>query len=336
MSVTFQDYYKTLGVERSATQEEIQKAYRKLARKYHPDLNKDKGAEDRFKKINEANEVLSDPEKRKRYDLLGSNYKAGQDFQPPPGWEQMFSGGGGGQQFQSFNGFSDFFDLLFGGAGGMHGGFAGGGGGASFEDIFGAQGFQNAGARASYRSAPAESHELELPISVEDLYHGGQKTFQVETVETSNGAPRRAVKSYQVKIPPGVTDGGTIRLAGQGSPGSNGRAGDLLLKLKVEPSARFRVDGFDIVSPLPVSPWEASLGGKINVSTVDGSVALQIPPGSQSGQQLRLRGKGLRKSANERGDLRAELKIVVPRNLSSEEQQLFEKLRNVSQFNPRA
>ncbi|MCC6953677.1 MAG: J domain-containing protein, partial [Deltaproteobacteria bacterium] len=276
MSVTFQDYYKTLGVDKNATPQEIQKAYRKAARKFHPDLNKDKNAESKFKEINEANEVLSDPEKRKRYDLLGANYRDGQEFRPPPGWEQAFRGGNGGgsMHFDSFSGFSDFFDLLFGGNASFQAG--GGGGGATFEQLFGgAEAFQNSargntGRRptAAMREEPAQ--ELELPLSIEELYHGGQKPLQIESVDPSGGTARRTVKTYQVKIPAGVTEGGVIRLAGQGAPSGSGRNGDLLLKIKIQDHPRFRVDGFDVIAPLQLSPWEAALGSKVNVATVDG------------------------------------------------------------------
>lgn len=337
MSVTFHDYYKTLGVDKNATPADIQKAYRKLARKFHPDVNKSKDAENKFKEINEANEVLSDPEKRKRYDLLGANYKAGQEFRPPPGWEQMFSGGGAGPQgrqgFGAMGGFSDFFSMLFGGEGGFtHAG--GRGGNVSFEEIFGSQ-MAGADPRSDRRAPAGETHEIELPVSVEELYTGGPKSIQVQFVDPQNPS-RPESRSYQVKIPPGITEGGIIRLAGQGTTnGPKSSAGDLLLKVKIEPHSRFRVEGFDVFTTVPVSPWEAGLGAKVNFATLDGSVALAIKPGSQTGQQLRLRGKGLRKSSAERGDMLAELRITMPRELNTQERSLLEQLSAVSSFNPR-
>ena len=333
----FQDYYKVLGVERDASQEVIQKAYRKLARKYHPDVSKEKGAEDRFKELSEAYEVLSDPERRKRYDLLGSNYQAGQDFRPPPNWEQMFGGFQNGFQsggFQSgfqqgqtgqgqFGGFSDFFEMLFGGAPGAGRTRRGGG----FEDLFGQQ--------TQRAASSGQSHEIELPLSLYELYMGGTKNIQIDFVEQGQAQAQRATKNYQVRIPAGITDGGVIRLAGQGSPGSNGRAGDLLLKVKLHSDPRFQVDGFDLHATLPVSPWEAALGAKVAAQTMDGNVQLTIPAGSQTQQQLRLRGKGLRKPEGPRGDLLFELRVVVPKVLSSAEKNLFEQIQQVSNFNPR-
>ncbi|MBX7138843.1 MAG: DnaJ domain-containing protein [Oligoflexia bacterium] len=336
MSVNYHDYYKILGVERNATQDQIQKAYRKLARKYHPDINKDKGAEEKFKELNEANEVLKDPEKRKLYDSLGANWKAGQEFRPPPGYEQFFSQqrggrpGRGGMQFEfgggGAGGFSDFFDMLFG---------AGGGG---FESIFGAGGAGMGGMGGmGGRAAAGESFNAELPIALEDAVHGATKQFSLELHEPQpDGTVRRTPKSYSVKIPAGTKEGSIIRLAGQGQPGSRGgQSGDLLLKVKFLPHRDFQADGFDLVGSLPVSPWEAALGTKVEARTLDGQVMVSIAPGSQSGQKLRLKGKGLPKSKTEKGDLYLEIKIVVPGTLTAEEQELMQKLGKVSKFNPR-
>ena len=337
MSIKFQDYYETLGVKRDASQDEIQKAYRKLARKYHPDLNKAKDAEEKFKALNEANEVLSDPEKRKRYDLLGANYKAGQDFRPPPGWEGMFNGFGaqqGGQAQQGFGGFSDFFDALFGGAGGFSANAFGNGG--SFTDAAGQFAGFNFGGQGA-QSRQGQSHEVDFPLTVEELYNGGTKPISLEFVDNAPGVPpRKTSKTYQVKIPP-VQEGGVIRLAGQGQPGTRGgSAGDLLLKVRILPHHRFKVEGFDLKMPIPVSPWEAALGAKVIVEIPGGSVQLNIPAGAQSGQSFRMRGKGMRKSASERGDLYGELKIVVPKNLSPAETDLLEKWKSMATFDPRA
>ena len=327
MSVKFQDYYEILGVPRDASQDDIQKAYRKLARKYHPDVNKTKGAEEKFKKIGEANEVLKDPEKRKKYDMLGANWKAGQDFQPPPGWEGAFSnfgagtaGGHGRSKKASFNfggmgDFSDFFSMMFGEGGG----------------------FAGQGAAGGFSSQQGRSSEAELAISIEDAFRGGERTITLESLDYENdGSPQRKTKSYKIKIPAGMKEGGVIRLAGQGSPGLNGgKPGDLLLRIKLLPHHLFKLEGEELKTVLPLSPWEAALGAKINVRTLDGTIAVTVPAGAQSGQQLRLRGKGFPKSTTERGDLLAELKVTVPKTLNSREKELFEQLSKESQFNPR-
>ena len=354
MSVTFQDYYKTLGVERTATQEEIQKAYRRLARKYHPDVNKAKGAEEKFKQLNEANEVLKDPEKRKRYDLLGANYKAGQEFRPPPGWEQMFqqfgqggyggaragspyggatfnfrtSGGSGAQSSGGFGGFSDFFEMLFGGSGGGSGGGAGAAGGSGAGRMF--EGFDFSGAgpgSARERTSTARANEAELQLSLEEAVLGGKKPIQLERVE-SNGT--RSVKNYQVNIPAGTAEGAVIRLKGEGTQNQ-----DLHLRVKILPHPRYKIEGSNLLALLPIAPWEAVLGGKVPVETLDGKLTVTIPPGSQAGQQLRLRGKGLPVKGGQRGDLLAELRIVVPKNPTAEEKERYKQLANASTFNPR-
>lgn len=320
----FQDYYETLGVKREASADDIQKAYRKLARRYHPDVNKAKGAEDRFKQIGEAYEVLKDPEKRSRYDALGANWKAGQDFRPPPGFDsgQFRSAGGAGFDM---GGFSDFFEALFGGAKGM-GGFDFGGGGfrAGGTHDFGRMFEDGRGARS--RAGAAQEAEISLPLH--DVYAGAKTGISLQG--------SRGVKTLMVKIPPGTSNGSTIRLQGQGEPGIGGApAGDLLLKVTIAPHPRFKVEGFDLTTAVPVAPWEAALGAKVDFETLAGVVKLTIPAGAQSGQRFRLKGKGLPKTATERGDLYAELQIAVPRKLSGEEREYFEKLSKVSAFNPR-
>jgi DnaJ-class molecular chaperone len=332
--VKFRDYYEVLGVSKTATEDEIKKAFRKLARKLHPDVNPgDKSAEEKFKELNEAYEVLSDPEKRKRYDQLGQNWKAGADFTPPPGWENaraeygdfgdVFGRGGGP------SGFSDFFESLFGGRGGAR-----------------------AGAGFAMRGQDVEG---EIAITLEEAHRGTSRNITLQATETcpdcrgsgskdgkrcptcrGAGAIRRP-KSVDVTIPPGVRDGSVIRLAGQGEPGTNGaKAGDLFLRVRIEPNRLFSIVGEDDVQiELPVAPWEAALGAKVSVPTLDGSVDMTIPAGAQGGQRLRLRGQGLNRRGGGRGDQYVKLKIVIPSKLTSKEKELFEKLLAESRFNAR-
>jgi len=318
MSVKFQDYYEILGVNRNASEDEIKRAYRKLARKYHPDVNKDKGAEDKFKQINEAHEVLKDPEKRKLYDQLGPDWQAGQDFKPPPGWENVHFefGGPGAEAFDFGGGFSDFFEMLFGGR-------MGGGGRAS--------------ARQGSWVLRGQDHEAEIEIDLESAYHGVTRTLTLQGHEIDpQGQVHPKVQNIQVKIPPGVTDGTRIRLAGKGGEGmGGGPPGDLYLKVHIEPHPRFTLDGHNLQVEVPIAPWEAALGATVQVVTMDGAVNLKIPPGSQSGQKLRLRGKGFPKKGGERGDLIARLKIVVPKDLTAREKELFAEMAKVSSFKAR-
>ena len=319
MAVKFQDYYETLGVGRNASEDEIKKAYRKLARKYHPDVNKGEEAEEKFKRINEAHEVLKDPEKRKRYDQLGPDWQAGQDFKPPPGWEDVHFEFGNGAQAEAFNfggGFSDFFETLFGGR-------MGGGAGAQ--------------ARQTAWIMRGQDHEAEVEVSLEDAFHGATRTLTLQGHEVdAQGRVRPTTQNLKVKIPSGVTDGTRIRLAGKGGEGmGGGPTGDLYLKVKLEPHQRFRVAGHDLEVELPVAPWEAALGATVEVPIIDGTVKLKIPPGTQSGQKLRLRGKGLPRKGDDQGDLFARVKIVVPKDLSPREKELFSEMAKLSGFNPR-
>jgi curved DNA-binding protein len=319
MSVKFQDYYEILGVGRDASEDDIKRAYRKLARKYHPDVNKDKGAEERFKQINEANEVLKDPEKRKLYDQLGSDWQAGQDFKPPPGWENThfeFRTGPGAEAFAFGGGFSDFFETLFGGR------MAGGG--------------RTSGRQGSWVMR-GQDHEAEIEIDLESAYRGATRTLTLQGHEIDpQGQVRPTVQNIQVKIPPGVTDGTRIRLTGKGGEGmGGGPPGDLYLKVRIEPHPRFSLDGHNLLAEVPVTPWEAALGATVQVATMDGTVNLKIPPNSQSGKKLKLRGKGLPKKTGERGDLIARLKIVIPKNLTAREKELFAEMAKDSSFNPR-
>ena len=320
MSVEYKDYYKILGVEKSASQDEIGKTFKKLARKYHPDLNpNDAKAEDKFKEINEAYEVLKDPEKRKMYDQLGPNWQHGQNFQPPPGFENVrFDFGGGGGGFEG-GGFSDFFETLFGGGfGGRSGGPRGGAGG------FG----------GGYSSRPRRGgdSEAELLLTLEEAFRGGSKTISLR--EQQPGMSPRT-KELQVNIPAGVRNGSRIRLAGQGNPGmQGGPAGDLYLKVHIRHHHLYSLDGVDIIHDLALAPWEAALGAKVRVPTLDGQVDMTIPPGMDSGKKLRIKGRGLGSGAK-KGDQFVRIVIKTPDSLTEEEKTLWQSLAEKSGFKPR-
>lgn len=328
MSLKYKDYYSILGVSRSASQDDIKKAYRKLARQYHPDVNKSLSAEARFKEIGEANEVLSDAEKRKRYDQLGSNWQSGQEFRPPPEWGNVhfdFNSGRaepgrkqqsrGGMGPEDINGFSDFFETLFGR------GFGGSQRGES-RDWFKRRG---------------EDQEAEITIPLEDAYSGAKKSITLQTSDVDeDGRMQRRTRTYDVKIPPGTGEGARIRLAGQGSEGvAGGQAGDLYLKVHIAPHELYTLKGNDLDVDLPVAPWEAVLGATVNVSTPGGTAVINLPPGCRSGQRVRLKGKGMPYGRGEAGDLYAVIQIVVPSRLSAKEKELFVELAKVSSFNPR-
>ena len=328
----FQDYYQTLGVERGVSQAEIKKAYRKLSRKFHPDINKAKGAEDKFKQIGEAYEVLKDPEKRRRYDSIGKGFSPGDDFRPPSGWQNVdfnFGGGGGprGASGVPGGGFSDFFETFFGQAG-----------------MGGAPGQARRPGRSPFSPGfddneprRGDAQEADLTISLEDAYRGVTKPITLhQTSVGPDGGRRVEERAFQVKIPPGTTEGMKIRLAGQGGKGARGGTdGDLLLKVHLAPHPRFEVDGHHLKSTLLLTPWEAVLGAKVVFSTIDGDVQLKIPPGSQTGSKLRLKEKGLPQKGGERGSLTIELKVVIPTTPSDEERKLFEQLASTSTFDPR-
>lgn len=308
MAVSYQDYYKLLGVERNAGAEEISKAFKKLARKYHPDLNPgDKKAEEKFKQINEAYEVLKDPEKRKLYDQLGPDWQHGQQFSGRGG-----QGGFGNMNFD-FNGqnaggadFSDFFESIFGGS-------ARGGAGS-----FG--GF-------SQRPRRGRDVEAELPLTLEEVMQGGKRQV---TLQMPDGP-----KTLEINVPQGIRDGAKLRLGGQGDPSpSGGQPGDLFLRIRYLPSSRFKVDGDNLHYDLDLSPWEAVLGAKVEVPTLDGQVELKIPAGSSSGRKFRLRGKGMGTAAS-RGDLLVRVMVDVPATLTDAERELWEKLAEISKFSPR-
>jgi curved DNA-binding protein len=318
MAVAFRDYYEILGVSRDASPDEIRRAYRTLARRYHPDVNKEPGADERFKEIGEAYEVLSDEEKRKRYDRLGANWKAGDDVSGAQGFDSRdFAGRGGGRRstgagasngfgdirvdFGSGGDFSDFFESMFGSR--MRGGRGGGGAG----------GFDGFSTRGS-------DQEAVLELSLEEAAKGGRRKLSL-----GDG------RDYDVNIPAGVRDGQRIRLAGEGSRGAGGGPpGDLFLRVRVKPDPRFRVEGKDLYTDVPVAPWEAALGAEVEVPTLDGTSRVKVPAGSSCGRKLRLRGQGLAG-----GDLYATVKIVVPKKPGKKERELFEQLAQVSNFDAR-
>ena len=321
----YKDYYKLLGVGHDASQEEISKAFKKLARKCHPDLNPgDCKAESNFKDINEAYEVLRDPEKRKLYDQLGPNWKDGQNFQPPPGYENVrYHFGGGGPQ-GDMGGFSDFFQTIFGGSGGM-GGFGGGSG-------FGA------GPGQGYRRRPSRGTDVEalLELTLEEAYHGGSKAITLqEQAQSPDGRPYLKPKTLSVTIPAGVRDGAKIRLAGQGSQGAGGGpAGDLYLKVAIRPHSRFKLEDVNVLVDVALAPWEAVLGATVRVPTLDGEIDLNIPPGISSGRKLRIKGKGLAGKAG-RGDQFVRVMVHVPKELTDKQRALWEELSRESSYDPR-
>jgi curved DNA-binding protein len=334
MAVKFQDYYEVLGVSRTATADDIKKAYRKLARKYHPDVNPgDTTAEEKFKQVGEAYAVLSDPEKRQRYDQLGENWKAGADFTPPPGWE------GGRVEY------GDFGDLF--GAGRGSGGFS-----DFFEALFGARRGARAGAGFAMRGQDVEAA---IELSLEEAHHGATRTITLQTTAvcpTCNGSGMQdkqacatcrglgvvtRPQTLDVTIPAGVRHGSVMRLAGQGEPGTgNAPAGDLLLHVRLRPHPLFHVLGEgDVEIELPVAPWEAALGTKVRVPTIDGAVDMTVPTGARGGQRLRLRGQGMQRRGSGRGDQYVRLKLVNPPTLTDSERALFEQLAAASRFKPR-
>lgn len=325
MSIRYQDYYEILGLSREATQDEVRKAYRKLARRYHPDVNKNRDAEDKFKQVAEAYEVLGDPEKRKKYDSLGDNWRMGQEFTPPPrggrgeaGYDFSQTGDG---RFDEAGDFSDFFEAIFSGLGRQ----------TSF-DQFGR------GETAGRRSARGADQETDLTISLEEAYHGASKAVSLQTTEVDErGRLRRGLKDYNIKIPRGVADGSRIRLSGQGGSGAgSGPAGDLYFRIHIAPHPAFRIQDRNLEVDLHVTPWEAALGAKVMLPTLEGRATLSIPAGTQGGQRIRLRGKGLpARGSMEAGDLFAKVQISIPTNLSARERELFQSLAAHSKFNPR-
>jgi curved DNA-binding protein len=282
----YKDYYEVLGVTRGAEADEVKRAYRKLARKYHPDVSKEKNAENKFKDVQEAYEVLRDPEKRAAYDQLGRDYRPGQQFRPPPDWGQRF-GQTGSQRFSDLNGFSDFFSTLFGGAAG---------------------------------APPPEADAGHLDITVEEAFAGTKRRVMLN----ENGRAR----SVDVQIPPGVSDGQSLRIAGTG-----GRAA-LIFRIKLRPHPLYALQGKDVQIELPLAPWEAALGAKVAVPTLGGTVELTVPAGAQSGQKLRLRGRGFPGTPS--GDQIVSIKLVTPAAQSPQAKQAYERMKSEFNFDPRA
>jgi len=319
MAATFRDYYQTLGVERSATADEIKKAFRKLARLHHPDVAKDKKAgEIKFKEINEAYEVLSDPTKRKKYDELGEHWNA--QGGPPPGYEYAQTGPAGGRDFHfEGTGFSDFFEQFFGAGGGGRG--------------FG--GFPPGGGRAGRGPMQGEDIEGDISVTLEEAMHGAIREISLRSTDPHTGRAR--TESFKVRIPKGALEGQVIRVPGKGSAGSGGgEAGHLFLRVRLASHPEFRASGADLYHDLPLAPWEAVLGTTVRVPGLDGELDLKIPPGTNNGQRLRLRGRGLPKpKSTERGDLYVVAEIEVPKQISAEERALWEKLGSTSSFHPR-
>ena len=328
----YRDYYKILGVERSVTADALKTAYRRLARKFHPDVSKEANAEARFKEVQEAYEVLKDPEKRAAYDQLGADWKSGEQFRPPPDWGSgyEFSGGpaggggrrrgpqrprNGGQQEFSQEDFSEFFSSMFGGA-----------------SPFGGAGYTEgaAGGRA------ARDHHARVDIELEEAFRGATRTLELRRPEAgADGRVELRNHTVRVTIPAGVTEGQLIRLAGQGAPaGGGGPAGDLYLEVHILPNKLFALDGRDVTLTLPLAPWEATLGAAVTVPTLGGAVQMQIPAGSQAGQKLRLRGRGL--PGKSPGEQYVQLKIVLPPADTAEAKAAYEEMRAKLPFDPRA
>ncbi|HXU66155.1 MAG TPA: DnaJ C-terminal domain-containing protein [Casimicrobiaceae bacterium] len=313
----YKDYYATLGVARDAGEDAIKKAYRKLARKYHPDVSKEEGAEEKFKEVSEAYETLKDPEKRAAYDQLG-RHQPGEQFHPPPGWERSFgerppSGAGGGAfAFDDI----DLADLFAGIAGRGRGG----------------------GGRRPDMPIPGQDFEAAVRISFDQAYKGTEVEFDMSVAEPDEkGVLRRVPHKIRVRIPKGVTDGQKLRVPGKGGKGFNGgRDGDLYLDIEVQSHPLYRAEGLDLYMDLPLAPWEAVLGANVEVPTPAGRVALKIPANTHAGQKLRLSGRGLARPDGTSGHLYAVAQIVVPTVVDERQRELFTQLKDASTFNPRA
>jgi curved DNA-binding protein len=314
----FKDYYQTLGVARDATAEEIKKAFRKLARKYHPDVSKEADAELRMKEVNEAHAVLSDPEKRAAYDQLGAGFRPGQDFRPPPDWDAGFEFSGDGFAPGEAADFSDFFAELFGRMGGGRGGFQ-----------------THGSSHATHFQGRGEDHHAKVLLDLEDAFHGATRQVSLRVPQMdAEGRVRLETRTLNVRIPRGVREGQVIRLAGQGAPGMGGApAGDLLLEVHFRPHQRLRAEGRDLHLALPVAPWEAALGAVVAVDLPEGGVKVRIPEGARSGRQLRVRGKGI--PGNPPGDLLLDIQVVLPPADTPKARELYETMARELAFDPR-
>ncbi|RPH61930.1 MAG: J domain-containing protein [Burkholderiales bacterium] len=307
----FRDYYRSLGVERGASADEIKKAYRKLARKYHPDVSKEPDAERRMREINEANAVLSDPEKRAAYDELGNRYGAGQEFQPPPDWGAGFEFSGAGGPETHDEAFSDFFSSLFGRAG------------------------RARGAAGGAHRMRGGDHHARILIDLADVYDGATRAITLRGARLDDaGRPVTEQRVLNVRIPKGLAEGQQIRLAGQGAPGiGGGPPGDLYLEVQFRPDPRYRVQGRDVNETVPVTPWEAALGATIEVPTPSGRVQVTVPAGSQTGRKLRLKGRGI--PGNPPGSLYLQLEVVLPPADTEKARKLYETMARDLAFDPR-
>ena len=312
----YKDYYKVMGIARDASQDDIKRAYRKLARKYHPDVSKEKDAEEKFKELQEAHEVLKDPAKRAAYDQLGADWRPGQDFRPPPDWGQGFEFSRGRRGAADAGDFSDFFAELFG----------------ERSPFGGARGPARHGRT---RASAGQDHVARVDIDLEDAYRGAPRDIELRSPEvTADGHVVVKPRTLRVTIPAGVVEGQQIRLAGQGSPGvGGGPPGNLLLEVAFRPHPRFRVEGRDVTLTLPVAPWEAMLGETVAVPTLGGPVDMKLPAAARGGQRLRLRGRGL--PGPTPGDQYVVLEIVLPPD-SPRARQLFEQMKRELPFDPRA
>lgn len=313
----YKDYYKTLGLERDATQDDIKRAYRKLVRKYHPDVNGGPDAahaEAMFKEVGEAYEVLHDPEKRAAYDQLGANWKEGQAFRPPPDWDDGFEFSGGGYTQADPEAFGSFF-----------------------EDLFARRGRQGPSTHAERQfHAPGQDHHARIVIDLQEAYNGGTRDFTLRAPELDPGGHVvLRERKVRVSIPKGVTEGQHIRLAGQGSPGmGQGKPGDLYLEIALREDPEFRVEGRDVFMDLPITPWEAALGARVSVRTPSGKVELTIPKHAQSGKKLRLKDRGI--PGKPAGSLFAVLRIVIPPTETAKGRELYEQMAREMDFDPRA
>jgi curved DNA-binding protein len=308
----YKDYYKVMGLSREASQDEIKRAYRKLARKYHPDVSKEKDAEAKFKELGEAYEVLKDPEKRAAYNQLGADWKAGQDFRPPPNWNEGFEFRGGGFTSDNAEAYSDFFEQLFGSA------------------AFSSVGREQHGVHARGQDSHAKIH-----IDLEDSFHGATRNISLSAPEiNAQGQVQVKHRNLNIKIPKGIKAGQHIRLAGQGSSGTgSGQSGDLFLEIAFNNHPLYRVLETDVYLDLPVTPWEAALGAKIKIPTPEGTVDLKIPPNSRQGSKLRLSGRGL--PAKMSGDFYVLLQIALPSADTEKAKAVYQKMQEELDFNPR-